>query len=170
MLSERFVLPNELSLRILRTMSSNDPVRDIQTWYPQIYLACHVDHKRARTTRSGVSPRESSLLAHLDARVPVAPADLARHLGIGAPSLSAMLKRLARLGYVVQDRDPKDGRRRAVRLTAAGASAMSEGSVLEADRVQSLLKRLTRAERRRALDGLALLGRAAREMQLEGAS
>lgn len=155
---------------MLGAMSSNDPVRDIQTWYPQIYLACHVDHKRPKTTRSGISPRESSLLAHLDQRLPATPADLARHLGIGAPSLSAMLKRLARLGYLVQDRDPKDGRRHAVRLTPAGASAMSETSVLEADRVQSLLKRLTPGERRRALDGLALLGKAAREMQLEGAS
>jgi DNA-binding MarR family transcriptional regulator len=155
---------------MLGAMTSNDPVRDVQTWYPQIYLACHVDHKRPKTTRSGISPRESSLLAHLDPRVPATPAELARHLGVGAPSLSAMLKRLARLGYVVQHRDPNDARRREVRLTPAGASAMSESSVLEADRVQALLKRLTPAECTRALDGLALLARAARELQMERAS
>lgn len=155
---------------MLRAMSSSDAVRCVQTWYPQIYLACHVDHKRPKTTRSGISPRESSLLAHLDSRVPVTPADLARHLGIGAPSMSAMLKRLTRLGYVAQQRDPNDARRREVRLTAAGASAMAESSVLEADRVESLLKRLKPAERTRALDGLSLLARAARDMQMEASS
>jgi DNA-binding MarR family transcriptional regulator len=142
-------------------------VRQVQRWYPQIYLACHVDHKRPRSTQSGISPRESSLLAHLDERVPVTPADLARHLGVGAPTLSAALKRLARLGYVARDRDPKDSRRQQIRLTPAGARAMSDGSVLDTSRVVRLLNRLTPAERVRALDGLGLLARAAREIDTE---
>ena len=145
-------------------MASKSAVRQVQTWYPQIYLACHVDHKRSRTTGSGISPRDSSLLAHLDQRDPVTPAALAKHLRIGAPTLSAALKRLARLGYVAQARDAQDARRLEVRLTAAGAQAMSESSVLEASRVHTLLKRLTPQERARALDGLGLLARAAREL------
>jgi hypothetical protein len=44
---------------------------------------------------------------------------------------------------------------------------MSESSVLEPDRVHSLLKQLTPEERARALDGLALLARAARELARE---
>ena len=148
-------------------MPSKRAVRQVQTWYPQIYLACHVDHKRSRTTGSGISPRDSSLLAHLDQRNPVTPAALAKHLRIGAPTLSAALKRLVRLGYVAQARDAQDARRLEVRLTAAGAQAMSESSVLEAARVQTLLKRLTPQERARALDGLALLARAARELAKE---
>lgn len=145
-------------------MASKNAVRRMQTWYPQIYLACHVDHKRPRTTRSGISPRDSSLLAHLDERAPSTPAALARHLGIGAPTLSAALKRLARLGYVSQTKDAEDARRTELRLTAAGARAMSESSVLDSARVQALLKRLAPAERARALDGLALLARAARAL------
>ena len=145
-------------------MTSKNAVRSVQTWYPQIYLACHADHKRPRTTRSGISPRDSSVLAHLDERSPSTAASLARHLGVGAPTLSAALKRLARLGYVSQSKDPNDARRTELRLTAAGARAMSESSVLEASRVQALLTRLAPAERARALDGLGLLARAAREM------
>ena len=141
-----------------------DAVRQVQTWYPQIYLACHVDHKRPRTTRSGISARDSSLLAHLDERAPATPASLARHLGVGAPAMSAALKRLARLGYVSQDRNPNDARKIEVRLTGSGARAMAESSVLEPARVDALLKRLDPGERERALDGLALLARAAREM------
>ena len=152
---------------MLPGMSADDDARALQTWYPQIYLACHVDHKRPRTTVSGISPRDSSLLAHLDARVPVGPAALARHLRIGAPALSAALKRLTRLGYITQEPDPADARRRQLRLTQAGRRAMAESSVLETARVRALLKRLTPAERAQALEGLGLLARAAREMSGE---
>lgn len=151
-------------------MSVKRSVRAVQTWYPQIYLACHVDHKRPRTTESGISPRDSSLLAHLDEQTPVTPAALARHLGIGAPTLSAALKRLASLGYVSQRRDPEDARLRQVRLTRSGARAMAESSVLEESRVRALLKCLSPEERRRALDGLELLARAARAVNKEHAS
>ena len=148
-------------------MTSRDAVRAVQTWYPQIYLACHIDHKRPRTS-GGISPRESSILAHLDEPAGSTPAALARHLGIGAPSMSAVLKRLAALGYVTQDVDPADARRRQVRLTAAGARAMSESSVLDTGRVRAMLRRLAPAERRQALDGLALLAAAARAMGSRG--
>lgn len=145
-------------------MKARDAVQSVQTWYPQIYLACHRDHKRARNTASGISPRESSILAHLDLKTPTTATALARHLGIGAPAMSAALKRLVRLGYVVQDADARDGRLRPLRLSAEGARAMAASSVLEGSRVRAVLRRLSAEERVRALDGLALLARAAREL------
>lgn len=145
-------------------MNVADAVRSIQTLYPQIYLACHVDHKRGRTSSTGISPRDSTLLAHLDERTPTAAASLARHLGIGAPALSAALKRLTARGYIVKTHDPNDARRQHVRLTRAGAAAMSESSVLESRRVRAMLRRLSPHQRTRALEGLALLARAAREL------
>ena len=150
-------------------MSIADDVRRVQTWYPHIYLACHTDHKRARSTRSGITPRESSLLAHLDERTPQSAADLARHLRIGRPSMSAMLKRLRTRGLVRVERDAKDARRLEVRLTKAGAHAMADGSVLETTLVRRLLKRLTGDDRARALAGLELLARAARTLARESA-
>lgn len=138
-------------------------VRRVQTWYPQIYLACHTEHRRGGRAPGGVSPRDSALLAHLDEESGMTPAALARHLGIGAPALSAAVKRLSARGYIVLERDPSDGRRRRLRLTASGRRAVSAGSVLETGRVRALLRRLDPGERTRALDGLALLARAARE-------
>ena len=41
-------------------------VLEIQRLYPQIYLACHVDHVRASSTEWRLSSRDSSILAHLD--------------------------------------------------------------------------------------------------------
>jgi DNA-binding MarR family transcriptional regulator len=154
---------------MLRGMSPDEAVRSIQTWYPQIYLACHIDHKRHRTTDSRISPRDSSLLAHLSEQTPVTPAALAKHLRIGPPTLSAAVKRLVAMGYVSQDADPNDARRRRLRLTRQGAQAMSESSVLETSRIHALLRRLTPGERTRALDGLSLLARAARELTKEHA-
>lgn len=75
--------------------------------------------------------------------------------------MSAALKRLARLGYVAIRRDDDDARRVQLRLTARGVRAMGDSSVLETGRVRALLRHLTPAERRRAVEGLALLARAA---------
>jgi DNA-binding MarR family transcriptional regulator len=141
-----------------------DAARAVQAWYPQIYLACHRDHKRAVNTSSGISPRESTILAHLDGETPVTMTALARHLGIGTPSLSAAIKRLVRLGYVDQGSDDRDARRRPLRLSEAGIRAMADSSVLDTARVRAMLRRLNVEERARALDGLGLLARAARRL------
>lgn len=143
-------------------MNSADAVAAIQRSYPQIYLACHVRHMRARTSGTHISPSDSSLLAHLDLARPVSPARLARHLGVRASTLSASLKRLAAFGYVDLRRDARDARRIELRLTRAGARAMREGSVLDARRVARVLARLSPAQARQAVSGLALLARASR--------
>ena len=142
-------------------MSAAD-VRTVQTCYPQIYLACHTRHVRAASSAHKLSARDSSLLSHLDEKVPVPPAALARHLGVSPSTLSAAVKRLVKLGYVRQERHPDDARRLRLYLANKGAAAMRATSVLDAVRVQRLLAALTVAERRKALEGLALLARAAR--------
>jgi DNA-binding MarR family transcriptional regulator len=145
----------------------NRDVRLVQTLYPQIYLACHTSHA-PRSANGGVTARDSTLLAHLDERRPTTPSALARHLGIGKPTLSAAVKRLARLGYVRVDRTSRDRRVSHLRLATAGAVAMRNSSVLEPVRVRRLLASLSAAERRAAVEGLSLLARAARRMR-EGA-
>jgi DNA-binding MarR family transcriptional regulator len=143
-------------------MVTRADVAAVQRCYPQIYLACHTRPKRARTSKTHISPRDSSLLAHLHHERAVSPASLARHLDIGAPTLSAALKRLAALGYVALSRAPHDSRRQEVRLTSSGAAAMREASVLDATRVARILSVLSPTERRRAIAGLELLARASR--------
>ena len=142
-------------------------VRLVQTCYPQIYLACHTAHGTRASSRGGLSARDSSLLAHVDERVPITPSALARHMGIGKPALSAAVKRLVRLGHVRVERNAADKRVVHLRLAPGGAKAMRDNSVLEADRVRRLLLALTAAERRTALEGLSLLARAARRMTSE---
>jgi DNA-binding MarR family transcriptional regulator len=138
-------------------------VRAVQRWYPQIYLACHTRHQRAASTGVHLSAHDSSILAHLDEHDAMTAAALARHLNIGPPTLSATLNRLARLGYITRTRRDADRRTLELRLTKVGTRAMQASSVLDAARVKAVLAELTADELRRALDGLELLARAARQ-------
>jgi DNA-binding MarR family transcriptional regulator len=147
-------------------MSARD-VRLVQTCYPQIYLACHTRHTRAASSPQRLSPRDSTLLAHLDEKRATTPSVLARHLGVGGPTISAAVKRLVRLGYVEQDRDPEDARSVRLRLAHRGAAAMRDSSVLEPARVRRMLAQLAPGDRRAALSGLAVLAAAARRLMEE---
>jgi len=142
---------------------SNSDVRIVQTVYPQIYFACHTRHVRRASTATQLSATDSTLLAHLDEDHPVRATRLASHLGLAASTMSAAIARLAALGYVIQRRDAQDGRAVDLRLSAKGAAAMQASSVLEPARVKAMLTRLTMADRKRALEGLSLLARAARQ-------
>lgn len=141
---------------------SNRDVRLVQVAYPQIYFACHTRHIRRASTPERLSAADSTLLAHLDERRPVRSTALARHLGVANSTLSAAIARLAKQGYVVQSRDAADRRAIELRLSRKGTAAMQASSVLDTPLVRKMLERLTASERKRALDGLALLARAAR--------
>ena len=143
---------------------TDDDVYEVQRLYPQIFVACHVDHVRSVSTRWRVSSQDASLLVHLDREFGLSPRALAGHLGVAPSTLSAALTRLAKLGYLTSKPNEKDRRQRELRLTSRGAEAISATSVLDAERVRTLLKKLKPEEKKAALRGLALLAQAARKM------
>jgi DNA-binding MarR family transcriptional regulator len=145
-------------------MRSDQLVAEIQRSYPQIYLACHVDHVRTQSTKWRLSSKDSSILSHLDRTQPMSPRDLASHLGVAASTLSATISRLERLGYLVSEAPEGDRRQRDLRLTDRGAEAMASTSVLDSERIAELLDRLSDDDRSAAVHGLSLLARAAREL------
>jgi DNA-binding MarR family transcriptional regulator len=142
----------------------NDDVRSVQRSYPQIYLACHTHHVRAATSEHELSARDSSVLSHLDEERPVSPTELARHLGVTQGTMTECIDRLVDLGYVERRRATGDKRRVELLLSAKGDQAMQATSVLDKERVKRVLSRLAPAERKKAIEGLALLARAAREL------
>jgi len=131
--------------------------------YPQIYLACHVEHRTRASSPSGLTSRDSALLAHVAEPAGSSPAALARHLGVAPSTLSAALARLGGRGLLTLDEDEADARRRLVRLTAAGRAALVADSVLDPARLAAVLARMPAAARRRAVEGLTLLAAAARD-------
>lgn len=147
-----------------------DAVAEVIRTYPVIYHACHFAHPRTRSGPDTLSVRDSLILGHLSEEHPVSPAWLARHLSVGAPTVSEVVKRLERLGYVTRRRNPWDGRRMELRLTARGTAVIRRSSVLDPDRVERLLNHLTPTERRAAVRGLTLLARAARRLAPEDAN
>lgn len=140
-------------------------VSEIQRLYPQIYLACHVDHVRARSTEWRLSARDSSILAHLDRLTGVRPRELAKHLSVAASTLSATITRLENLGYITSCALPRDKRERELRLTNLGAEAMAATSVLDRARVESMIENLTPREARVVSQGFRILARAACSMK-----
>ncbi len=141
-----------------------DLVREVLAAYPQIYHACHLRHPRRRTSPAALSARESWILGHLGLDQPVSAGELARHLSLGPSTVSEVIKRLERLGYLVRQPARSDRRRLDLYLTPRGAEAMKAGSVLDSDRVRKLLGELAPADRSRAVRGLGLLARAARRL------
>jgi MarR family transcriptional regulator, organic hydroperoxide resistance regulator len=144
----------------MKARERDEAIALIQRCYPQIYLACHVRHIRAASTPHQLSARDSSLLVHLSPTRPMTASSLAAHMGIGAPALSATIRRLARLGYLRREQSAQDRRAAALTLTPQGAKAMAATSVLDSARLAAVLNCLTARERRRALEGLQLLAEA----------
>jgi len=87
--------------------------------------------------------------------------ELADHFGVTPATMSVTVARLTRDGYVEKRTARGDRRCVELRLTAAGERMKAAGEVLEPRLVESLLRELTPAERRRALAGLRLLADAA---------
>jgi DNA-binding MarR family transcriptional regulator len=133
----------------------------VMTLYPRIYFACHTRHVRDPQSQRLLSRHQASILDHLDELEPTTVADLAAHMGVTSATMSLAIDRLERKGYVVRLRDAKDRRRVHVRLTTAGVRIKEASSVLDARRVEALVGRLNDADRKRAVEGLALLAHAA---------
>ena len=113
--------------------------QDVLRHYPQIYLACHLEHPRARTNRFRLTDKDIVLLGHLDRTTPMLAGQLARHLGVGAPALSAQLQRLELRDYLSRSVRPRDRRHVELRLTPLGAEALATTSILDPGRVTALL-------------------------------
>lgn len=132
--------------------------------YPHIYFACHVEHRTRARSAHGLTGREAGILAHLGEPEGLGAGELARHLGVAPSSLSAILKRLEGQGLITLAAPGPDARRRNVSLTDAGRSAIVDDSVLDAARVEAVLALMDDDERRRAVEGLALLAAAAKRL------
>jgi DNA-binding MarR family transcriptional regulator len=129
--------------------------------YPRIYFACHRRHVRDPKSGVQVSANQVSILDHLDADAPTMVSDLASHMGVTPATMSIAVGRLVDDGYVTRVLDPVDRRKVQLRLTDAGVRICAANSVLEPALVEDMLDHLSERDRKSALHGLELLGKAA---------
>jgi DNA-binding MarR family transcriptional regulator len=139
-----------------------EQVLAVQIAYPQIWFACHQQH-RGRTEGDGITDHEAGVLMHLAAIPEQTPTLLAKHLGIGRPALSAQLKRLEALG-LIHTTPGSDARVRKLRLSEAGSKLAAARSPLAPQRVNALLQALSPEQRLDAVRGLQLLAYAAQRV------
>lgn len=145
-------------------MTHADLIHAIRTAYPQIWFACHIEHRtRGQDRGTGLTDREAGLLAHVGSGRHASA--LAGHLGIGKAALSQHLKSLTARGLIATRPDPLDRRQKIVALTEAGRAAAGEGSPLDGDRLRQLLDFIPPEERQAAVAGLERLAEAARRMR-----
>jgi len=135
-------------------------VRRVLDAYPRVFFACHTRHVRDPQSGTQISAHQASILDHLDEVEALSMTDLAGHMGVTAATMSLAVDRLERSGYARRDRDPGDGRRVLLRITAAGLRVREAKSVLDPVRVERVLEQLSPADRAAALKGLELLARA----------
>ena len=138
----------------------------IQQLYPQVFHACHVQHTRRRSNTFRLSERDSSILAHIGPHWAPTARDLARHLGIGAPAMSAAVLRLEKLGYLSRSQRTRRSPARPLQLTELGQRALQAGSVLDTTRLTALVATLSPRQRKQAVTGLEVLVRGARSVVL----
>jgi MarR family transcriptional regulator, organic hydroperoxide resistance regulator len=144
-----------------------DAARRLLELYPRIYFACHRRHVRDPKSDEVLSAHKGSILDHLDEREPLMLRELARHMGVTASTMSLQIEQLVRKGYVIRERDAWDGRRLKLRLSEDGARIREANSVLDMERVDKMLARLSDEELAAGLAGLALLAKAASEQSAE---
>ena len=137
---------------------------------PRVLFACRPRSVPDSPGRPGVSPHQAHILSQLDAEDPTMVGELAESLGVTASTMSLNLKRLREAGLVFCDREPDDRRVMNVRLTEAGERARDASRPLDADRVDALLGGLWPEDRRRALEGLAILADAADALLASGSA
>jgi DNA-binding MarR family transcriptional regulator len=147
---------------------SRAEVETVLRCYPRIYFACHRRHVRDEQSQKHLSARQASVLDHLDEVEGTSLLALARHMGVTASTMSLMVDRLERGGYVRRERSPADGRRVDLRLTPAGVGIKKQQKVLEPELIAAMLQRLDATRRQQALHGLQLLAEAAGELIASG--
>ncbi|RHX88141.1 MarR family winged helix-turn-helix transcriptional regulator [Leptospira stimsonii] len=147
----------------------SDFVSQVLEFYPRIFFACHTRHVEDPKTKQILTANQASILDHLDGDDPVSLFDLALHMGVTPSTMSITVSRLEVMGYIVKEKNPKDGRGTLIRLTKKGERIKSKKSVLDPNLVRNLLKRLSKEEQEVAVKGLGLLAFAA-ELEMKNKS
>ncbi|WP_022872392.1 MarR family winged helix-turn-helix transcriptional regulator [Nesterenkonia alba] len=95
--------------------------------------------KLAQEIDPEIEPASYSVLATLQHRGPMRMTAIARHLGIGKPTLSRQLSTLASRGFVTKKADPADGRALVVSLTDQGRTRLEAAQRDRSERYQQML-------------------------------
>lgn len=127
--------------------------------------------RRVRDKREIVPVETLALLDHMAALGPATLTELTRHLDRAPSTLSEMLEPLVARGWIERERDPEDGRRYLLWLTALGQSVrLAEQQVLDRRLLAEAARLLSPEETTGLIAGLEALATslATREHEHDG--
>jgi len=141
-----------------------DSVALVVAAYPVIHQACRQREVSVSGRGPTISPHQATILSHLDRREGVTISELAQAMEVALPTMSLTVTRLEAEGLVRRERDAADRRRTVLRLTPTGERLRLAASLLDPDRVRTLLDSMTPDERSAGVAGVLALARAARSL------
>ena len=137
-------------------------IRRLLDAYPAIFLACHRKHVRQDEAGKAISEHQASVLDHLQAARPTTPSKLAEHMGVSRSTMSIMVARLARGGYIASSRDKNDARCVGLTLTPAGVRVKEQNTILDPELVRQMFRPMPARELDTALQGIESMAKYAR--------
>jgi DNA-binding MarR family transcriptional regulator len=149
-----------------KTVTTPPPLAEALRFMQVLWALAHgleSTSKRMRVTVGVTGPQRLvlRLVGHYDRP---SPSDLANALHVHPSSLTGVLKRLEKAGLLRRTRDPSDGRRAGLTLTARGAALNARRSGTVEASVRRVLDNVPRA---RALAAQTVLTALARELGVE---
>lgn len=84
-----------------------------------------INYQLTRSVHPDLEPAAYGLLSVLLHQGQMRLTDLAKHIGVGKPSISRQIALLMNIGLVQKEDDPVDGRAQLIELTDAGREKMS---------------------------------------------
>jgi DNA-binding MarR family transcriptional regulator len=109
-------------------MEDAEPVRDVTEVAAALRVAIGLLVRRLRQTQpeGELTLAETSALSRLDRAGPATSSDLAKQDRISPQSMGATLAALEQRGLIERHRDPEDGRRIVLSISAAGRRVISD--------------------------------------------
>jgi DNA-binding MarR family transcriptional regulator len=98
---------------------------------------------RFLSDRADLSPSAASALNRVCREGPIRLTTLAAKEGVSQPSMTQLIQRLERLGFVTRLADPDDGRAARIGITGHGQALLDERKRMRRERLRALMETLT---------------------------
>jgi DNA-binding MarR family transcriptional regulator len=143
----------------LEGVKPSAPWDEYASLYPQVYRLLH---RVARTPMDHITPQSWAVLQHLEMSGPLTVSEMTQHFGRAQSVTSEMVAQLVHRGLLRRAQDPEDRRRTLVWLTDAALDLLQrQRDVLDRERLQVAMRRMSAQEKRALLQGTVALLRAA---------
>lgn len=126
--------------------------------FAELFRAIYLTYHRRDGPRSGLTGPSRAVLTHLAVTGPLTVGEAAVHLERAQSVVSEIVDGLERRGLLERERDPADGRRTLVWLTASGQEALRrDGEVLGVAGLAAAMARMSDTDRTALMTGAAAL-------------